>query len=261
MKFTGNRRVEESALYNVIKSTKGTLFSKNVLSADIKTIFKMGFFEDVRTTVEDSSDGKTVTFIVKERPLIHNVEIRGHKKINRDDIDEVVTIKPRQIYNPEKVKTDAEHIKNLYKEKGYLNAEVTYAAEGEEGKDVSVVFTIVEHKRPYIKNISFEGNKVYTDKELRGMMEVSEWGIFHFLTDSGLLNRNELKKDIEKLTAFYHNNGYINAQVGDPEIRTDEKWIYVTIPVIEGKQFRVGRVDITGDMLSIPRSELMKDCR
>ena len=258
VQFTGNRRVEESALYNIIKSTKGTLFSKNVLSADIKTIFKMGFFEDVRTIVEDSSDGKTVTFIVKERPLIQNVEIRGYKKIDRDDIDEVVTIKPRQIYNPEKVKTDAEHIKNLYREKGYLNAEVTYSTEGEEGKDVTVAFTIVEHKRPYIKSISFEGNKVYTNKELRGMMEVSEWGIFHFLTDSGLLNRNELKKDIEKLTAFYHNNGYINAQIGDPEIKTDEKWIYVTIPVIEGKQFRVGHVDITGDILSIPRSELMK---
>ncbi|MCK9273534.1 MAG: outer membrane protein assembly factor BamA [Syntrophales bacterium] len=257
--FKGNRRVEESALYNTIKSTRGSMFSSKVLSEDIKSIFKMEYFKDVKTRVEDSPGGKIITFTLEEQPLIKNIDIIGNDKIDRDDIEEVITIKPRQIFNPGKAKSDAEEIKNFYKGKGYLNAEVTYATEGEGGNDISVVFKIVEHRRPYIKEISFKGNRVFTDKELKDMMEVSEWGIFHFLTDSGLLNRSELKKDIEKLTAFYHNNGYINAQIGEPEITTDEKWIYIEIPVIEGKQFKVGQVTITGDTLSVSRPELAKN--
>jgi len=89
-------------------------------------------------------------------------------------------------------------------------------------------------------------------------MSTTEWGILHFITDSGLLKKDQLRQDISKLNAFYLNNGYINAQVGEAEITHDRKWIYLTIPIVEGKQFKVGQVDITGDTLAISRSELME---
>jgi len=88
-------------------------------------------------------------------------------------------------------------------------------------------------------------------------MDTSEWGIFHFLTDSGILKEDRLKQDINKLNAFYLNNGYINAKIGEPEITHDKEWVYVKIPLSEGKQFMVGTVDITGDILSVPRVELI----
>ncbi|OPL15744.1 MAG: hypothetical protein AVO39_07235 [delta proteobacterium MLS_D] len=260
VRFEGNQLVEDDALYNAIEGTRGTLFSRHVLSEDIRSLYQMGHFSDVKAEVAESPEGRIITFTLKERPRIAEIRIEGNRKVNERDIRDILTIKPRQLYDPDETNNDAENIRMLYKERGYLNSRVSFVAEGEkEGRDVTVVFTVEEHRKPSIKSISFEGNKVYTDKELRKMMEVSEWGIFHFLTDAGLFNRSELERDVERLTVFYHNNGFIDAQIGEPEIKTDERWIYITIPVHEGRQYQVGRIDITGDTLDVSYDELLSN--
>ncbi|MBW2637733.1 MAG: outer membrane protein assembly factor BamA, partial [Deltaproteobacteria bacterium] len=255
--FTGNQRIEDSALYNILSSTKGTLFDKKNFSEDIKAIYRMGYFRDVKATIADTPEGKVLTFVLEEMPRITDIEIKGDDDIDSEDIEGVIIIETKQMLDESKIKSSVENIKELYRSKGYLNAEVSYKIE-ETDEAVRVIFTIVESRKLLIKEISFEGNRVYTDKELRNMMDTSEWGIFSFITDSGLLDENKLNLDITKLTAFYLNNGYINAQVGEPDITNDKKWIYVTIPVIEGKQFMVGEVEITGDLLATPRSDLLK---
>ena len=256
--FTGNKRIEDSAVYNVLKSAKGNIFSERLLSSDIKAIYGMGYFGDVTVDVTDSPEGKVITFALEEKPLITDIEIKGNDVIETEEIEGVLTVKPRQILNLDRVKSDAEKIKTLYDNKGYFNAEVSYKAEKEEDKNIVIIFNVAENERLYIKSLIFEGNKAYSDKELKDMMDTSEWGIFHFLTDSGILKEDRLKQDINKLNAFYLNNGYINAKIGEPEITHDKEWVYVKISVSEGKQFIVGTVEITGDTLSVPRAELME---
>jgi outer membrane protein insertion porin family len=89
------------------------------------------------------------------------------------------------------------------------------------------------------------------------MMSTSEKGFFHFFTDSGLLKQDDLKQDVGKLNAFYLNHGFINARVGEPAITYDRTGISLKIPISEGRQFRVGKVEIAGDELVRPRAELM----
>ncbi|MEA1935468.1 MAG: outer membrane protein assembly factor BamA [Thermodesulfobacteriota bacterium] len=256
--FTGNKRIEDSAVYNVLKSAKGKIFSERLLSSDIKAIYKMGYFGDVAVDVTDSPEGKVITFALEEKPLITDIEIKGNDVIETEEIEGVLTVRPRQILNLDSVKADAGKIKTLYDNKGYFNAEVSYTTEEEGDKNILVIFNIAENERLYIKSLIFEGNKAYSDKELIDMMDTSEWGIFHFLTDSGILKEDRLKQDINKLNVFYLNNGFINAKIGEPEITHDKEWVYVKIPVSEGKQFMVGAVEITGDTLSIPRAELIE---
>ena len=168
-----------------------------------------------------------------------------------------MSVRNRQTVNPEKLKADTEKIKTLYDSKGFYNAEIRYAIEKEGERDVRVVITIIENEKLFIRNIVFEGNRTFTTKELKNMMTTNEWGIFHFFTDSGLLKKDQLKQDVGKIKAFYLNNGFINAQVGEPEISYDREGITIKIPVSEGKQFRVGKVAITGDELKIPRADLL----
>ena len=128
-------------------------------------------------------------------------------------------------------------------------------------KDFRVILNIKENDRLYIKSITFEGNEAYTSKELKNMMSTSEHGIFSFITDSGLLKRDQLKQDIGKLTAYYFNNGFINSQIGEPEITIDKKGIYVKIKIKEGKRFKIDKVEISGDLLEKPRAELLKSLK
>jgi outer membrane protein insertion porin family len=259
IEFEGNRTIEDSAIKQVIRSTPGSFFSEATISSDIKAIYRMGHFSDVLADVKDTPEGKVITFILDERVQISEIKIAGNDAISTQDIEGTLTIKAKQNLNPENIRSDVQKIKALYDNKGYYNAEVSYALEKVGGKDSRVVIKIQENKRLYIRHIAFEGNEAYSDKELKEMMKTSEWGFFYFLTDSGLFKEDELKQDIGKINVFYLNNGFINARIGDAEVTHDAKWIYVKIPIVEGEKFRVGEVGITGDVLEVSHEELLKN--
>ncbi len=255
--FQGNNKIESSALNQVLKSTQGSIYSESGLADDIRAIYKLEYFDDVVADVTETADGRVITFIVQEKGLITDIQIKGNKKLDTKDIEAALTFKTRQALNREKITSSIEKIKVLYDNKGYYNAEITYAVEKEKEKDIRVVFNIKENDKTYIKKISFEGNQSYREKELKGLMKTEEQGFFHYFTDSGLLKKDDLKQDVNKLNAFYLNNGFVNAHVGDPTITFDKKGIYIKILVTEGRRFKIGRVDITGGALKTPRSELM----
>ncbi len=261
IEIKGNRKIEVSAIIAQIKSKVGNNFFEADIAADIKTIFKMGFFLDVTADATSTPEGKVITFIVQEKGLISEIQINGNKALSKDDIKEVLTIKTKQIVDQEKIKTDIEKIKTLYDNKGYYNAEINDKVERDGEKDFRVIFDIKENDRLYVKSITFEGNEAYSSKELKNMMSTSEHGIFSFITDSGLLKRDQLKQDSGKLTSYYFNNGFINSQVGEPEITIDKKGIYIKIKIKEGKRFKVDKVEISGDLLEKSRMELLKSLK
>ncbi len=255
--LTGNRRIESTVIYNVLKGAKGKLYSEEDLSSDIRAIYRTGYFTDVKADVTDSADGKVITFILEERPFVNEIRIKGNDAVKADDIRGVLSFKVKQAYNPDRIKADADKIKALYDDKGYYNAEISFATEKVKERDVNVIIDIKENDLLYVKTIEFTGNQAFTNKELKGLLETSEWSIFSFITDSGVLKKEKLRESLNRVKVFYMNNGYIQAQVGEPEITNDKKWIYIRIPVSEGRQFKVGKVEITGDTLSVPREELL----
>ncbi len=55
-----------------------------------------------------------------------------------------------------------------------------------------------------IKEIEFEGNKAFSSKELRKVMETKERGFFApvaWITGAGKLNQDVLERDLEKIAA------------------------------------------------------------
>ena len=261
VEFKGNRRIEASAINQGLKSAPGNILSETDLSADIKTIFKLGYFDDVTVEVTDSPDGKVVTFTVQEKPTIAEIVIRGNKAVKKGDIEGAMSVRAKQTSNPERIMADVAKIKTLYDSKGFYNAEIRSQIEKAGERDVRLIIDIVENEKLFIRSISFEGNRAFTSKELRNMMSTSEKGFFHFFTDSGLLKQDDLKQDVGKLNAFYLNHGFINARVGEPAITYDRTGISLKIPISEGRQFRVGKVEIAGDELVRPRAELMAKLR
>lgn len=261
IEIQGNRKIDASAIIAQIKSKAGSNFSEADVASDIKTIFKTGFFLDVTAESTSTSEGKVITFVVLEKGLISEIRINGNKALSKDDIQEVLTIKTRQNLNQEKIKEDIEKIKTLYDSKGYYNAEIKDTVERDGEKDFRVILDIKENDRLYVKTITFEGNEAYSSKELKNMMSTSEAGLFRFITDSGLLKRDQLKQDIGKLTTYYFNNGFINAQIGEPEITIDKKGIYIKIKVKEGKRFKIDKVQISGDLLEKSREELLRSLK
>lgn len=256
--FKGNQKIESSAIAQVIKSAKGNVYSEADLSGDIKAIYGMGYFDDVKVEVSSTPEGTVITFHIAEKALISQIQFTGNKAIDKDELLSNMSVKTRQVLNAEKLAADIAKIKTLYEGKGYYNAEITYKIEKAGEKDTRIVVTVQENKKIYVEKISFEGNRTFTDKELKKQMKTTEWGILHVFTDSGLLKKDELRQDVARISAFYLNSGFIQAQVADPVITHDAKGIYIKIPINEGKRFRVGTVAIAGDPLEVTRQKLME---
>ncbi len=257
----GTFKIEPSAVLNVIKSAQGKNLSETNINADIRAIFKMGFFDDVKAEVQDTSAGKELTFVVKEKPAIAEIKYAGNKALKNKDLEGAVTVKAHQLVNMERVRADIDKIKGLYSDKGYRNVEITPEINRKSDKEVVLTFKIDEQQQLFVKKITFTGNQAFSNRRLSKLMETNEWGIFHFISDSGLLKTEKLNSDLNKISVFYLNNGYIHARVGTPIITSDKKGISITIPISEGRRFKVGKVDIAGDLPNVPKTQLLSNLK
>ena len=245
----GNSRIDSGAILRNISSRAGDIYDPEQLRNDVKNVFKMGYFDDVQLKVEDTPKGKAVTFDVKEKPVISNITINGEDELKENDIREVISVAPNTILNPQKIRETVDNIKSLYKSKGYYNTEVTTELTYPNADQVNIVFAIQEGEKVYIKEIRFVGNESFKDSELQKVMGTKEKGWLYWFTDSGLLKRDILEQDTSRITSFYHHHGYIEAAVGMPQITQDGGWLYVTIEISEGDRYRVGTIDLTGDII------------
>jgi outer membrane protein insertion porin family len=253
----GNQRIGADAIRRVIQTRPGDVFLARSLSADLRSVYNMGFFEDIRIEAQDSPEGKIITFVVTEKPTVRQVEIEGNRVYDDAELRENLTVKTGAIVNVFAIQRNMERIEALYRDKNYHNVEVAYEVTPLDNNQADVRFVISEGDKVRIRAIRFVGNQAYEDGTLKDLMKTSERGFWSWITSSGDLNRDDLNQDVARLTAFYHNNGYIEARVADPVIEHEESWITITIKIDEGAQYRVGEVRMTGDLIR-PAEELLE---
>jgi outer membrane protein insertion porin family len=253
----GNKRIDSGAILRKIKSKAGDIYSPSTLREDLKSIYAMGYFNDVQIDVSDSPKGKDIVFKVVEKPVIASLVYEGTDKLKEEDVKSAANIKEHFILNPARINAAIEAIKELYKSKGFYNtqvkAETTYPTD--EGAVIRII--IDEGKKIYIKKIDFAGNTTFDDDELADQIKTDEKGLFSWLTASGTLKMDEVKQDVGRIVAFYNNHGFLEAKIAEPAIRQEEEWLYLTFSVEEGPRFKVGTIDISGDLLT-DKEELLK---
>lgn len=263
IEIKGNRRIEKDAILGVMQTREGEILAPAHLREDLKAIYKMGYFTDVRLDVNDTPEGRILTVLVKEKPAIREIMVEGNRKLKKDKIIEVMNLKPFSVASEGAIKEDINKVQQAYREKGYYSVQISYELMPAGEHEVNLMLRVNEGGKMAVKDIEFEGNNAFSAKELRKVMETKERGFFApvaWITGAGKLNRDVLERDLEKIAAFYYNHGYIKAKIGEPKIDIKGDWIYITIPVQEGPEYHVGKIDITGDLLE-ERDTLVKMLR
>jgi outer membrane protein insertion porin family len=247
----GNAKVEEGTIRGAVKSREGGPFSVEKVREDLRSIFDLGYFTDVQVDIKSTPQGKEVIFIVVEKPSIKKIVVAGNQKVKYDDIKEKMSLKERTILNLEKVKDDSEQIRKLYFSKGYYGVKVEYKVDYLETNEAAVTFTISEGPKGHIQKIVFKGNNKIKSSELKKLMTTSQWNILSIITKSGILDEDVLKNDLQLLNAYYIDRGYLEAKVSGPKLDlSNPKKIGIEIEVAEGPQYRVGKIDFKGDVLT-----------
>jgi outer membrane protein insertion porin family len=257
--IVGNVRVEEDAIRVHLASQPGTAFDQDNVDKDIRAIYAMGFFDQVTVETAAEGGGMVVTFRVHERPLVRGVTIEGTEEVKKEEVEQALRVRPHTILDPARARQGIEAAKKLYGEKGYLDVTIDYTTEPVGENEVDVKYVIKEGGLVRIDEIDFEGNEAFSDRELNGIMQTKEKWILSFVTGAGNLNKDVLKADVERLTAWYYDHGYVTVQISEPKIERRDDGLAVLITIQEGEQFTVGKVDVTGkDVPTVPEDALAK---
>lgn len=252
----GNRRVQEAVILGRVKATIGAPFNPGLLSEDLRSIFGLGFFDDVRMRVEDFEGGVKVTFVVVERPFIRDIDFTGNRKIKTTELQEKIALKLGSVYNPVEVQRAREKLQDHYEDEGYFEVQITPDVEKFADGDVRVVFSINEGRRITIDRIVIRGHKGVTERQIKNAMATQERQYFVL---RGTVHRQRLEDDMERILALYNDHGFIQARIESHhlEVDRDKARVTVTISVVEGQQFRVADIEVTGVTL-LPESEVRR---
>ena len=260
VEIAGNQRVDQDAILIHITQQPNQPLDQTVVDVDIKSIYRMGFFESVTARVEQRNGRNVLVYRVKERPQITNVKFYGMKEIrsNDDKIIEAVKLHPGAILDPIAVKETIANVTQVYAEKGYTDAKVVFKPIPQPDNTAFAEFDVTEGVKVEITKIVFEGNKAFSSSTLSGQMETATYSrLLSWLTGWGALDQKKLQEDVDRLTAFYYDNGYLNVQVGQPQVVRNGDQITIVITIDEGIPYRVGRINIEGN-LKFPRRELRR---
>ncbi|MFZ3207643.1 MAG: outer membrane protein assembly factor BamA [Geobacteraceae bacterium] len=247
----GNRRIETSAILNVVKLKAGDLLFADKVDADVRSIYILGHFQDVKAETATGDKGVALTYTVLEKPIVREITYEGNKKLAVDKLQEAVELKTSAIFSSRDLTRSVKKIKKLYADEGYYLAEVEGVTEKRSETELKVIFKIAEGKKVLIQTIRFDGNRVFSRRKLLKMMETKEGWFLSWLTGAGAYKEEVLRNDVNRIADFYYNNGYVAVKVGEPkvELLPDKSGLVVTVGVTEGDQFRVGALDFKGDLL------------
>ena len=148
-------------------------------------------------------------------------------------------------------------------EKGFYLAEVTPRIEerpGSEGAAVNVFFDIRENAKVLVKDVRFVGVEKVPMGALLAVMATRPGGYLSFLTNEGVYREELFQRDLAVIQQVYYDRGFINVKVDQPNvsISPDKRYIYITIPVEEGDQYKVGELDVAGDLIGTRESLLAR---
>ena len=217
----GNENISKDLIISQIASNLGDVFSKENIEKDMKAVFDLGYFKDVKIKLESFRDGYKVVFVVVENLPIKEISIEGNTIVSEEEMREVMVLQERQIFCQKILKNDLDRISQLYKDRGYLLINIKDINFDEEGK---LWINISEGR---LEKIVIEGNDKTKEKVISREINIEPGDLFNFET---------VKKSLQKI----YNLGFFEDVSMKLEPGTEEDSIVLVVKVIEKNTGKFG---------------------
>ena len=234
---------------------------------DYQRLWDTGFLNDLWVEVIDTPypngvPAKTVIFNMEERERVKIVTYEGSEVLKTEDIlenleQQGVTLRMDSFIDPETIRRVKAIVRQGFQAQGYMFAEVDHTVEELPGgpKLVRLTFHMTEGPKVQVHEIDFIGNEAMSDGRLRSKMKkIKQRWWLSWMTGRGTYKPEEYEEDAVAIEAYYRDEGYITAQVGQPELDYLElsedgetRGLRLRIPVDEGERYRIGEVDFAGN--------------
>ncbi|MFV0490560.1 MAG: outer membrane protein assembly factor BamA [Pseudorhodobacter sp.] len=259
VRIEGNERVDPSTILTYAGIGQGQAVSAGALNDAYQRITGSGLFE----SVEVIPSGGTLVIRVKEYPTINIINFEGNRRMKDEDLAELVQSRSRRIYSPAQAEADAALISDAYEVQGRMAATVTPKIIRRDGNRVDLAFEISEGRPVEVERLSFVGNRAYSDRRLRQVLETKQAGLLRRFIRSDTFIPDRLEVDKQLLRDFYLARGYIDFQVLDSvgEMTRERDGFFVTFTVREGRRFKFGDIRTISEVEGIDVEEFRRAVR
>ena len=249
IRLVGLQRVSLGSVLDTIPVTIGDKVDETDYKRVIKTLFDTGQFDDVQISVE----GKIIFIKVQERPTISGIEIEGNSAIKTEDLLAALASEGVSEGSVLKRVTLDLIIKGLqaqYSQQGRYGASVEVNQVERPRNRVDVDIDVDEGSPTTITSIEIIGNQEFADNDLKDIFELSEGNIISVFTGDNKYTREKLRTDLENLEAYYKDRGFLQFSIDSSQvsISSDLEELYITLILAEGEQYKVGEVNISGEL-------------
>jgi outer membrane protein insertion porin family len=251
--FSGLRHVKQAELEGLMEPYKGRQFDDTLFWEMQGKLYSLEYFDLITPSVERADYTGTeinIRFIVTERPIVSRINFIGNSGIRRTELLEAITIKNNDVINNAKIDLDVLAIVNKYLENGYPDIKVRAETQPASNSTIVLNFYITEGDKISIAGFQFEGNSIFSARTLRGQLSLKA----RTLLNRGPFQESKLIADIASITQYYHDRGYIDAEVVDVirEIERDARGnnnLTLTIKISEGRIYTFGGVTFEGNLI------------
>ena len=252
----GNLRIGDAAILTRAGIARGQSISAAQLNEAYQRLIDSGLFE----TVTFDPAGSSLRITVVEFPTINRISFEGNNRIDDEALAATINSNERRVFNPAQAERDADLIANAYATEGRLAARVTPTIIRRSDNRVDLIFEIFEGDNIEIERLSFVGNREFSDRRLRRVMETKQAGFFRAFVRSDALIEDRIEFDKQLLRDFYLSRGYIDFRVNsvNAELTEERDGYFLVFNVQEGQRFRFGEITVTSDVPGVD-SDVYRD--
>ncbi len=253
IRVEGLQRISPGTVFNFLPVQVGDTFSQYESERTIRTLFKSGYFKNVRL----ERDGDVLVVVVTERPAIADIKIQGNEDLETepllDSLKDIGLAKGRVFDRSLLDKVELE-LERQYYSRGKYGVKIETTVTPLERNRVDILIDVSEGSVAKIRQINIVGNKVFEDETLLDQFNQSTPNWLSFYTKDDQYSKQELAADLETLRSFYQDRGYIKFAINSTQvsITPDKKDIYITINISEGEQYKVREVRLSGELAVAP---------
>ncbi|MDO5646841.1 outer membrane protein assembly factor BamA [Paracoccus sp. (in: a-proteobacteria)] len=246
VRIEGNQRIENATILSHLNLPRGQNVSAGQINDGLQRLQNSGLFE----TVQVIPQGNQLIVRVSEYPTINRINFEGNRRLRDARLSEVVRSQARRVYQPSQAIEDAQTIAQLYASEGRLAARVDPRIIRRSDNRVDLVFEIREGDLTEIERISFNGNRAFSDRRLRNVLDTKQAGILRNFIRRDTFAPDRIPLDERLLTDFYRSRGYADFRVQGvaPEIARERDAFYITFNIQEGPRYTFGRVDTISEI-------------
>lgn len=255
VRFIGTANVSEEVVRANIQTREGQELDGAALDRDIRSLYRTQLFEFVEIKHSDARPDNTVDLVYEVTPKYRVLAVRfdGNDRVRDSRLEKETKSRANLPLDERLVKEDAEKIREYYQKTGYNQISVFYEIDRDRETGFgTVTFKISEGPRVKIRQVRFEGNDNISSRRLRKQMETKRHWMFSWLTGSGRFKDDEFEDDLDKLRDYYREEGFLDVEIPVERISYDYPSpgsLVLTIPVVEGRQYKIGEVTFVGNKL------------